>query len=333
MKPEIIAEIAQAHDGSLGFAHSFIDLAADCGADTVKFQVHFAEEESRYDEPWRVKFTYKDETRFEYWKRMEFTPEEWAQLKSHCDTRNVEFLCSPFSLKAVNLLEQLKVKKYKIASGEVTNTPMLEAIKQTGKPVIISSGMSDFEELEQTMNFFSSNQRTILQCTSKYPVDYKEVGLNVISELKNKYPEDRVGLSDHSGDIFAALAAMSLGAQCVELHLTHHKGAFGPDVSSSLDPEQFSLVCDGAEKIATMLGANVVKNDVKKASDKMRNIFMKSIYLRQDLNKGERITEDKIKYLKPMKGIPASEYLDVIGKTIKHTKLADEPLFWKDLDD
>src|SRR5690554_4356804 len=142
----IIAEIAQAHDGKLELAHSYIEALSKTGVDAVKFQVHIAEAESSIHEPFRIKFS-EDKTRFDYWKRVEFTLKDWKELKDHCDEAGVEFLASPFSNAAVDLLEQVGVKRYKIGSGEVTNFLMLEKIARTGKPVFLSTGMSSFEEL------------------------------------------------------------------------------------------------------------------------------------------------------------------------------------------
>ena len=131
--PNIIAEIGQAHEGSLGIAHSYIDALFDAGVTAIKWQIHIAEAESSIHEPFRVKFSYEDKTRFDYWKRMEFTPEQWNGLKKHCETKGLEFISSPFSNAAVELVEKIGVKRYKVGSGEVSNFLMLEQIAKTGK--------------------------------------------------------------------------------------------------------------------------------------------------------------------------------------------------------
>src|SRR6056297_1158094 len=232
---QLIAEIAQAHDGSLGIAHSYIDALADAGVDAVKFQTHIAEAESSRHEPFRTNFSYEDETRFDYWNRMEFTPEQWGGLKKHCDDKNVEFLSSPFSNAAVDLLEKVGVKRYKIGSGEVNNFLLLRKIAETGKPIILSSGMSSFSELNRTMDFLSKyeNDLSVLQCTTAYPTNPEQWGLNIITELKKRY-DIPVGFSDHSGDIYACLAATSLGAEILEFHAVFDKQLFGPDAKASL---------------------------------------------------------------------------------------------------
>ena len=178
----IIAEIAQAHDGSIELAHSYIDALAKTGVNAVKFQVHIAEAESSIHEPFRVKLASQDKSRFDYWKRMEFSLQQWKGLKKHCDEAGVEFLASPFSNAAVDLLEEVGVKRYKIGSGEVNNFLLLEKIARTGKPVLLSSGMSSFEELGHTLAFLKKRkvEISILQCTTAYPTQHENYGLNVI---------------------------------------------------------------------------------------------------------------------------------------------------------
>ena len=185
----IIAEIAQAHDGSLGLLHSYIDAVSKAGVDAIKFQTHIAEAESSVHEPFRVNFSYEDKTRFDYWKRMEFTLDQWKEIKKHCDEVGLEFMSSPFSNAAVDILEEVGVKRYKIGSGEVNNFLLLEKIAKTNKPIIISSGMSSFEELDRTIDFLKERKVTysILQCTTSYPTRPEQYGFNVINQLKEKY--------------------------------------------------------------------------------------------------------------------------------------------------
>jgi len=201
-KPYLIAEIAQAHDGSLGILHSYIDAVAKTGVQAIKFQMHIAEAESSIHEPFRIKFSKEDATRYDYWKRMEFSLDQWKEIKKHCDDAGLDFICSPFSNLAVDWLEEIGVHTYKIGSGEVNNLLLLEKIAQTGKPVIISSGMSSFAELDETVNFLKSKntQFSILQCTTAYPTKPEQYGLNVIGELKKRY-DVPIGFSDHSSKI------------------------------------------------------------------------------------------------------------------------------------
>src|SRR5437763_1720168 len=144
----IIGEVGQAHNGSLGMAHAFIDAIANAGADAVKFQTHIASAESTAAEPWRIRFSPQDSTRYEYWKRMEFSEEQWLGLKKHADERGLLFLSSPFSVEAVQLLQRVGVPAWKVASGEISNVPLFEALARTELPVLMSTGMSDLSEID-----------------------------------------------------------------------------------------------------------------------------------------------------------------------------------------
>ncbi|MEL6274555.1 MAG: N-acetylneuraminate synthase family protein [Bacteroidota bacterium] len=232
----LIAEIGQAHDGSLGILHSYIDALAETGVDAIKFQTHIAEAESSVLEPFRINFSYEDKTRFDYWKRMSFTPEQWVEIKAHCDEKGLEFMSSPFSQAAVDLLEHLAVKRYKIGSGEVSNFLLLEKVARTGKPIILSSGMSSFTELDAAVAFLKDfgNEVSVLQCTTSYPTPAERIGFNVLAEMRERYPNCRVGLSEHTGKVATGIAARALGAELLEFHVVFDRRMFGPDASSSL---------------------------------------------------------------------------------------------------
>lgn len=313
----IIAEIAQAHEGSLGIAHSYIDALADCGVDAVKFQTHIAEAESSTYEQFRVKFSYEDATRFDYWQRMEFTLEQWAGLKQHCDDKKVEFISSPFSVAAVQLLEQVGVKRYKIGSGELTNYLMLDAIAKTGKPIILSSGMSDWTELDETIAFLTpyKNQLSLLQCTTAYPTQPAQWGLSVMEQMKTRYGIP-VGFSDHSAEIFACLAAASLGAEILEFHAVFHHQMFGPDAKASLNLTQIKELVNGVRKIDTALNAPGLKEEASAFSE-LKTMFGKSLAVNKHLAAGTIVTLNDLESKKPGdQGIAAKNYQQVIGKTI-----------------
>lgn len=315
----IIAEIAQAHDGSLGMAHSYIDAVAKTGVDAIKFQTHIAEAESSIHEPFRVKFSKQDNTRFEYWKRMEFSLEQWQEIKSHCDDVNLEFMSSPFSNAAVDLLEKVGVKRYKVGSGEVNNFLLLEKIAQTGKPVIISSGMSSFEELDATVKFLKSRnvEYSILQCTTAYPTSAKQYGLNVITEFKERFSVP-IGFSDHSASIEACIAATALGAKLLEFHVVFNKEMFGPDAKSSLTMEETSQLVKAVRNINTAQN-NPIDKSKNNQFEELKHIFEKSLSVNKDCAKGHVLTFSDLEAKKPKGfGINASEYESVIGKTLKH---------------
>ena len=231
----IIGEVAQSHDGSLGYAHSLIDLIADSGANAVKFQTHIANCESTYDESWRINFSYEDKYRYDYWKRMEFTKEEWFGLALHAKKRKLDFLSSPFSIEAIELLEKLKVKLWKVASGELYNSMLLEKLWQTRKPILYSSGFSTYADLKKIAQITKLKKIPygIFQCTTAYPTPPELWNLSSIKKLKKDF-DCPIGLSDHSGEIYASLAAVTLGAKIIEVHVNFDKQAFGPDSTSSI---------------------------------------------------------------------------------------------------
>ena len=316
----IIAEIAQAHDGSLGVLHSYIDALATTGVDAIKFQTHIADAESSAFEPFRIKFSYEDATRYDYWKRMEFTPEQWAGIKDHCDNKGLEFISSPFSNAAVDLLEKLGAKRYKVGSGEITNHLLLQKIALTQKPVILSSGMSTWSELDEAVHLFQSNNIdvSVLQCTSAYPAAPEQWGLNVIQQLKEKY-KTTVGYSDHSGNIYACLAAAALGAEIFEFHAVFDKRMFGPDAIASITIDDIKKLTEGIRQVQIALSHPAKKGDNN--MQEMKNIFEKSLAVNQSLSKGSILEFQHLEAKKPKGyGLSASQYIEVLGKRLKDDK-------------
>lgn len=323
----IIAEVSQTHDGSLGQAHAFIDACAESGVDAVKFQTHIADAESTRDEPFRVKFSYEDDTRYDYWKRMEFTKEQWAGLKKHAEERGLDFLSSPFSLEAVNLLQEIGIVGWKVGSGEVFSKYLLESMAKTGKPVILSSGMSTYANIEEHYRTIKkySDKVGIVQCTTSYPSSFETVGLNVIDKLMKDY-DCPVGLSDHSGTIFPALAAVARGAKIVEVHITLSRYMFGPDVSSSVTVEELTELAKGVRAITAMLDCPVDKTILPEQQSGLKKIFAKGIYASQTMEAGQEITMDHIRMKKPLRGIPAEQYERVIGRKLAVAIEENQPI-------
>lgn len=329
----IIAEVAQAHDGSLGLAHSFIDAAAAAGADAVKFQTHIAAAESTLDEPFRIRFTSQDDTRYAYWKRMEFTAEQWSELASHAAERKLVFLSSVFSLEATELLSRLGVAAWKIASGELGSTAMLDAMAASGAPFIMSTGMSTWTEIEATYAYLIGLSRpvAVLQCTSKYPTSLQDVGLNVIHQLRDRL-NCPVGLSDHSGSVFPALAALARGADIIEVHLTFDRAMFGPDASSSLTVADIRHIVSARDAFAAMAATPVDKDTMAEALQPVRRLFTRSIAPRTDLPAGTVIVEGMLTLKKPGTGMPAAELAKLVGRRLKKSVSADRLLTPEDLE-
>ncbi len=315
----VIAEIAQAHDGSLGAAHAFIDVAARAGADAIKFQTHIATAESTPREPWRKKFGWQDATRYDYWKRMEFSAEGWQGLADHAREAGLHFMSSPFSPEAVDLLRKIGVPAWKVASGEVDEPRMLRAMTKAKEPIILSSGMSSYSETDQAVDVITKAgcPLAVLQCTSSYPVAPDAVGLNVMDEFRHRYPHAATGLSDHSATIYPGLAAATLGAEVIEVHLTLSRDMFGPDVSSSLTPDELRMLCDGVRFIEAMRANPVDKNAVADDMASMRAIFGKSVVAARDLKAGTILSEADLAAKKPGDGLPARELDSLIGSRLR----------------
>jgi N-acetylneuraminate synthase len=323
----IIGEVAQAHDGSLGMAHAFIDAIASAGADAVKFQTHIAAAESTPGEPWRVKFSRQDATRYDYWKRMEFTEEQWLGLKRHADERGLLFLSSPFSIEAVELLTRVGVAAWKIASGEVSNTPMFERISATRLPILISTGMSSMSEIDSAVERVLAKglPLAVLQCTSAYPCPPEKVGLNMISLFRDRYG-CAAGLSDHSGTIYPGLAAAALGIEALEVHVAFSREMFGPDVIASITASELSQLVEGIRFIEKMTANPVDKDLSAEETAPLRNLFTKSVVARLDLPAGTLLRAEHLAVKKPGTGIPADHIHEVIGRRLRHEVRRDEML-------
>ena len=329
-KVKIIAEIGSVHDGSFGNALQLIKLASVCGADAVKlakaasesgadavkFQTHISSEETLKDAPSPSYFN--KEPRFEYFERTSFSFEEWKSLKKESEKLNIEFLSSPFSIKAVDLLEKLEIDSYKIPSGEVTNLPLLQCVASTNKPIYLSSGMSDWTELDSAVDEILNynSMLTVLQCTSEYPCKDENLGLNIITEMSNRYNLP-VGLSDHSITNYGALVAVYLGASVIEKHLTFSNFMYGSDAKNSLEPDGFEDLCKGVRAIEKIKNNPVDKNIMAEKLSNMKNIFEKSLVSLVDIKKGMIIKENMIGLKKPGGGIKPRDLNTVIGKVTR----------------
>jgi N,N'-diacetyllegionaminate synthase len=310
----IIAEIGSVHDGSFGNALKLIEAAATAGADAVKFQTHIAEAESVASAPAPAYFS--DEPRLAYFKRTAFTFAQWKRLAEHAACCGVTFLSSPFSLEAVDLLEELGIEAYKIPSGEVSNIPLLERIAKTGKPVLLSSGMSAWEELDVAVaTVQGSCTTTVMQCSSAYPCPPERVGLNVISEMSLRYGLT-VGYSDHSMGVAAPIAAAAMGAKVIEKHFTFSRQMYGSDALHSMEPREFKLMSEALREVWIMLENPIVKSDVTPYLE-MKRIFEKSIVAARSIAAGEVITQESLAFKKPGDGIPARDYQRLLGRIAK----------------
>jgi N,N'-diacetyllegionaminate synthase len=321
----IIAEIGQAHDGSLGSAYAYIDAVADTGVNAIKFQTHIATEESTKHEKFRIKVFPQDETRYDYWKRMEFTPQQWKDLANYTRQKGLEFLSTPFSIEAVNLLEEIGVPAWKIGSGDISNYALLEAILKTRKPILLSSGMSSFQELDATIQMITQAgvDYGLFQCTTSYPCSAESIGYNVITEMKERY-NCLVGLSDHSGTIFPSLAAVTLGAKLIEVHAVFSKRCFGPDTLSSLTIEELQQLVDGIKFIEKGLASPVNKNEAATSRGDTKQLFARSAFYNANFPKGTLLEKSHFSMKKPGGGLNFEQVKKLLGKTINKDRSFDD---------
>lgn len=298
-------------------AHAYIDSIARCGADAVKFQTHIASAESTPREKFRVAFSRQDSTRYDYWQRTSFTNEQWAGLAKHATERGLMFLSTPFSFEACDLLERIGVAAWKVGSGEVSNLPMLERMAKTGKPVWLSSGMSSWAELDESVTAIRSNgaELVVFQCTTAYPCPPEQTGLNIIGELRDRYGCP-VGLSDHSGTIYPGLAAVTLGATHIEVHVTMSREMFGPDVPASVTMEDFAKLIDGVRFLGKAFASPVDKDRFAQSAEPLRKLFSKSLVAKRKLCAGTVLAAEDLGFKKPGDGIAASRVDTVIGKRL-----------------
>jgi len=329
----VIAEVAQNHDGSLGMAHAFIDAVAESGADAIKFQTHIADAESTLDEPFRVRFSTQDKTRLDYWRRMEFTPDQWRELAEHARQKGLIFLSSAFSVEAVQLLSEIGMPAWKVGSGEFQSYDLLEAMVKAGGPVLFSTGMATRQEITKAVAWFRDQkvEHAIFQCTSIYPTPLEKTGLNFLDEFRNEFGCP-VGLSDHSGTIYPGMAAMAQGADLLEVHVTFHKGMFGPDVPASITFEELRTLCLARDAFAVMNANPVDKEKQAEELGNLRQIFGKSLAPVKKLEAGTILQPELLTSKKPAGGISPGEIQKLCGRRLIRTITPDRILSWKDIE-
>ena len=333
-KLNLIAEVGLSHNGNMTLAHSYIESAARSGATAIKFQTHYAaEESSRYDK-FRVRNKFiKYSTRYDYWKNTEFTPQQWSELKKHADEKNIIFFSTPFSIKAVNILSKIGVNIWKIASGELTNHPLIERIADLKQPIILSTGMSDYNEIDSTIDLIKKKHKnySLAQCTSLYPCPPEKLGLNLINDLKSKY-NCSVGFSDHSGNALTPILAKAYGADFIEVHVVYDKSFIGFDTKSSITFDELSEISENIRYTEKILKNKVDKLKISKQLTQNKFLFQKSVYSKKNLRKNHKIKFSDLLFMKPAKGILAKDYKTIIGKKLTKAVSKNSPITKTNID-
>lgn len=323
----VIAEVGQAHEGSLGLAISYIQAAAESGANAIKFQMHIAHAESSILEEWRIPFSYEDSSRYDYWKRMEFTKDQWIKLKTESEKYQLDFIVSPFSVEALELCRDIGISIIKIGSGEVNNRLLFDSLYPEINQLIISSGLSELDEIENTLNNLSIETKiTILNCTSEYPCPPEKWALSRIKELQDRFKNLTIGHSDHSGTPISAYAALIYGAKVLEVHIVFDKRSFGPDSKASLTINELKEMTQNIEILEKAIESE------HSIDPRTKNIFTKSLTLRKPVKKGERIQKSHLESTKPANaGIPAANYLDILERKVNRDMYERDFINYTDL--
>lgn len=327
--PFIIAEACINHEGDLNIAKKMIYTAHSMGADCIKFQIHVLENEMLRVAPQSDNF---DEPLWDTLERTNFSLEEHIELKKLCEQIGIIYLCTPFSRDGVDMLEEIGVDFYKTGSGEMTNLPLIEYIAQKGKPMIISTGMSEIKEIEETVNLVKAIGAPLIitHCTSAYPCPYNRVNLGLIPILEEKF-NIPVGLSDHSRGIYTSIGAISLGACVIEKHFTLDKMQKGPDHPSSIEPYELGELVKGVKAVFEARGSE------KKVFEEEKQIIAwarESVVSEVNIKAGDLISEKMVWVKRPSPGndvVPAKDLNKVIGSKARVDIPKDSQIKWKDI--
>jgi N,N'-diacetyllegionaminate synthase len=326
VKTFIIAEAGVNHNGSIKIARKLIDIAAEAGADAVKFQtfkagklVNIGTQKAEYQKI----ITDKKESQFDMLKKLELRPAAHRELLKYCKKKKIIFLSTPFDLESIDLLNHLMLKIFKIPSGEITNLPYLRKVGSLGKKIFMSTGMANMDEIEDALNILmdagtKKADITVLHCNTEYPTPYKDVNLRAMLTIKEVFKVN-IGYSDHTLGIEVPIAAVALGATVIEKHFTLDKNMEGPDHKASLEPRELKCMVKAIRNIEKALGHSVKRP----SASEFKNIPIarKSIVAAKNIVKGETFSERNITVKRPGTGISPMQWDKILGKrAIKNFK-------------
>ena len=315
----IIAEAGVNHNGDLSMAKDLIECAAKAGADYVKFQTFKTEKlvsKAAQKAAYQINNTGEENSQFEMLKKLELDASMHHLLIEHCKKHQIRFLSTAFDLESIDLLYALNIDLFKIPSGEITNLPYLQKIASLGKPIILSTGMSTLQEVEQALTILREGKNpdiTVLHCNTEYPTPMEDVNLRAMNTMAENFNVN-VGYSDHTLGIEVPIAAVALGAVCIEKHFTLNRGLPGPDHRASLEPDELTAMIKGIRNIEKALGSEIKAP----SSSEQKNIAVarKSMHLKKDLPAGHLLTLSDIEMKRPGDGISPMLIDQVIGKKL-----------------
>ena len=325
----IIAEAGQNHNGKLQLAYKLVDVAKKCGADFIKFQtsipkLHISKFAKKAN--YQIKNWGQSESQLQMVQKISLTYEDFKKLKKYCNRKKIQFLSTPFDLQSIDFLKNFNMKYFKIPSGEITNLPYLTKVAKLKKKIILSTGMSNLNEIKEALKVLISNGTkkkniTILQCNTEYPTPLRDANVKAMLTIKKKF-KVKVGYSDHTEGIESSLAAAALGASIIEKHITLNKNLKGPDHKASINPDELKKLIDGVRKITMAIGNGVKK--ISPSEKKNIKIARTSIVAAKKIKKGEKFTINNLTVKRPGNGISPMNLFKVVGKFAKRSFLEDE---------
>ncbi len=327
MSITIIAEAGVNHNGSMELAKKMVEKAKEAGANYIKFQTFQPEKlVSKYADKaeYQKKTTGSEESQLEMLKKLALTQEDFRELKDYCEQVGIGFISTPFDLESIDFLESLDMDFWKIPSGEITNLPYLIKIAKTGRPIVMSTGMCQMEEIEDALTWLKNSgagEITLLHCNTQYPTPMEDVNLNAMQSLKRQFRLS-VGYSDHTQGIEVPIAAAALGATVIEKHFTLDQKMEGPDHRASLEPEELAAMVRGIRNIEKALGSG--EKGVTSSEMANRGVARKSIVAARSIQEGEQFGEDNLTVKRPGNGISPMSWFEVLGKTAKRDYIEDE---------
>jgi N,N'-diacetyllegionaminate synthase len=315
----IIAEAGVNHNGSLSIARMMVDSAKAAGADAIKFQTFKAENIASHDAPkagYQMKRTGKKETQFDMLKKLELDEKEHTALLKYCAKKGIQFMSTPFDLESLELLFSLGLTTIKIPSGEINNYPYLKAVSKRARKVILSSGMSNMEEIAAAMKVLTSGRLskkdiTVLHCNTAYPSPFEDVNLLAMGVIRERFGVE-VGYSDHTPGIEVSIAAAAMGASVIEKHFTLDRKMEGPDHKASLEPAELAALAGAIRNIEKAMGKAVKAPSPSERPN--RSVIRKSIVAARDIKKGEMFSEKNLTAKRPAGGLSPMLWDKVIGK-------------------
>ncbi|QLG38207.1 N-acetylneuraminate synthase [Paenibacillus sp. E222] len=328
----IIAEVGVNHNGSLDRALQCVDQAFLCGADAVKFQTFNSKKlVTRHAQKaeYQAENTGDYGSQLEMLQQLELSYSDFIKIKQYCDKKEIDFLSTPFDEESADFLNSIQVNAFKISSGDMNNHPFLQKVDQYGRPIILSTGMADLNEIRESLEVITKSDVSLLHCTSDYPAPVEDVNLHAIHTMASEFKKV-IGYSDHTTGIEVSIAAVAVGARIIEKHFTLDRSLPGPDHKASLEPDEFSALVKAIRKVEQSMGDGVKR--CMPSEQTTRSVARKSLVAGRSMKVGEQMQEHDLVIKRPGTGIPPKYYFDFVGRTLVRDVEQDQLLSREDFE-